>query len=287
MPRLSVLIPVRNAASTVDLAVRSTLRAMPRDAEAVVWDDASDDGTLEALARIDDSRLRVMHAAEPRGPGGALRELAAATDSEFVARMDGDDVCLPWRFGAQLPRLQRGDCDLAFSSAVVFRTRPLRLRPTRPSTIRPSAMPVHLAVTNLLCHPSLTASRAALERTGGYRAVPAEDYDLWLRSTAAGLRLLRQATPVVGYRHHGGQVSAAAGYADRVRADPMLLAAYREMLDAALGIDARDVDPMGAEWRANVLRPALLRRASTFDGPQRRLAERSIRLLPGAAGPRA
>lgn len=287
MPRLSVLVPVRNAAATVDLAIRSTLRAMPDDAELVVWDDASDDGTPEVLARISDRRLTVMQARKNAGPGGALRELLLATDSEYVARMDGDDVCLPWRFRAQLRLLRSGACDLAFSSAVMFRTDPLRLRPSLPRTIRPVAMPVHLAVTNLLCHPSLTASRAALERAGGYRAVPAEDYDLWLRSAAAGLRLMRHGLPVVGYRHHHGQVSAAGDYARRVRGDSLLRESYQSMLVAALGLDPGGADPMSTEWRATVLRSELLARAGALDGAQRRLAKRSIRLLPAPSAPRA
>jgi phosphopantetheine--protein transferase-like protein len=42
MPRLSVLIPARNAAGTIESALRSTLRALPDDAEVLVLDERGD-----------------------------------------------------------------------------------------------------------------------------------------------------------------------------------------------------------------------------------------------------
>ncbi|MGO1414460.1 MAG: glycosyltransferase family 2 protein, partial [Microbacterium gubbeenense] len=60
MPRLSVIMPARNAGATVESAVRSTLHDLPADAELVVGDDASTDGMRYVLDRIEDSRLRVI-----------------------------------------------------------------------------------------------------------------------------------------------------------------------------------------------------------------------------------
>lgn len=285
MPRISVLIPVRDAESTIGRAIRTTLRALPRDAEVVVWNDGSTDGTAHALSRIDDRRLRVLGSDVSLGIGATLRELVAATDSEFVARMDADDVCLPWRFAVQVGLMRRTPMDLLFSSIIAFRTGPFRARPTMPRTIRPEAMALHLAVTNLLCHPSLIARRSAIELAGGYRDVPAEDYDLWLRASAAGLRLTRHAIPVLAYRHHGGQVSGAAGYLDRVRVDPAVRDAYRRMVREQFGLDTGPGGTRSEEaaWRADLLRPVLLERSAGLDPGQRRLVMRTLRLLPQAA----
>ena len=75
MPELSVLMPVRNGAATIASAIGSTLRAMPKDAELVVCDDASDDETVELARSTGDHRVRVIGSSEPLGPGGAMQQL--------------------------------------------------------------------------------------------------------------------------------------------------------------------------------------------------------------------
>jgi glycosyltransferase involved in cell wall biosynthesis len=61
MPRVSVCIPVRNRADEVKRAVESVLDQTYRDLEVVIVDNASTDGTWEALHSLadGDSRVRV------------------------------------------------------------------------------------------------------------------------------------------------------------------------------------------------------------------------------------
>lgn len=274
-------MPVRDGARTVDAAVRSTLRALPQDAELVIWDDASTDKTVDVIGRITDHRVRVISAARARGPGGGLAALMYDTDSEFVARMDADDICLPGRFSHQLRPLMKGECDLVFSTVWTFRSDPFRLRPPLPLPIAPEATPLHLLATNLLCHPSMVATRAAIELAGGYRQTPAEDYDLWLRACVRGLRLTRVARATVAYRHHADQVSAASDFTARAHSDERLRGTYRMLLQARLGIDSDLAlsDPHDSAvqaWRTQVLRPALLTRASSLGAVQRRLLGRTV-----------
>src|SRR4051794_10401516 len=101
MPRLSVIVPAFNAAGTIASAIRSTTRALPRDAEVVVLDDGSADGTADAVRALDDARVRVISRPN-RGVAVTLNDLLDATDSELVARMDADDLVLPGRFVRQL-----------------------------------------------------------------------------------------------------------------------------------------------------------------------------------------
>lgn len=209
MPELSVLLPARNAEGTIRRAVRSTLSAMPRDAELVVLDDGSCDSTLDILqALISDSRLRVLQAGEQsgRGVGHALEFLLASTDSRFVARMDADDISLPARFSQGLP-VVRDSADLVFSTFIkLIGRRPV---PGIPLSISSSVFGLHLLLTNPVCHPTLIARRAVLERVGGYREVPSEDYDLWLRCANDGASLTRLALHGLVYRIHPSQVTAS------------------------------------------------------------------------------
>src|SRR5512133_2042123 len=107
MPRVSVLMPARNAARTVRAAAASILRQTERDLALVCVDDGSDDGTAEALERLAgrDRRVRVV-----RGPGEgiarALNRGLAACEAEVIARMDADDVAHPRRLALQLEALR-------------------------------------------------------------------------------------------------------------------------------------------------------------------------------------
>lgn len=279
MPELSVLMPVRNGASTIALALRSTLRAMPWDAELVVWDDASDDGTAELASATGDRRVTVIRSSASAGPGGAMQALIDATDSRYVARMDADDVSFPWRF-ATTGLLKRDQCDYVFTPVVSFRTRPVRLRPEIPLPIRPEVMPLHLALTNLLAQPAMTATRTAIIAAGGYRAMLASDYDLWLRACARRQRLIRTSIPAVGYRHHSAQVSASAGYRRQIDSNAQMHDSYRSFFLNVFDVDVGEERLADGRYRKlpeeRVLE-LVVARSSSVRGLQRVLLDRTLR----------
>jgi GT2 family glycosyltransferase len=280
-------MPVRNGAATIASAVRSTLRAMPRDSELVVWDDASTDRTLELLESIRDPRIRVIESASHVGPGAAVASLMSATDSGFVARMDADDVCLPWRFAYQLAHLEGTRTDILFSATVRFRTRPLRVAPSAPATITPDAMPLHLAVMCMVTCPTMTASRAAIDAAGGFREMVAEDYDLWLRACVAGLRLTRSGVPAIAYRRHAAQLSSSDGFRRRAQSDELFIETYRAFTRSTLGVECEWVPGAPAVSESDrsavdALRRSLRARSAALPAHQRRLLERTLRVLPAS-----
>lgn len=226
MPLLSVLLPVKDSARTLPAAVSSTLRALPKDAEIVILDDGSRDDPQGALGSIVDSRIRLLRMDPSLGVGAGLQYLLDHSDSLYVARMDADDITFPGRFILQTRALQRG-ADFVFSTIVKFSDGVRTVRPGLPLPISPAAMPLHLLVHNLLCHPTMMARRDAIVAAGGYRRTAAEDYDLWLRALTQGARMARLATPLLAYRHHGKQVSKQAGYTAQATSDPQLRDAYR------------------------------------------------------------
>jgi glycosyltransferase involved in cell wall biosynthesis len=239
MPDLSVNMPARTAAATVGRAVRSTLAAMPRDAELVVLDDGSTDDTPAVLHRIEDRRLVVLRNETGGGVAAGLQQLLAATDSRVVARMDADDVTLPGRFQAQ-ERALRSGADVIFSAVVRFGDRVRDLRPTTPVRLGPRALAFGLLLTNPFSHPTLYTRRASLDAVGGYHRCTAEDYELWLRLAADGARLLRMRQPVLGYRKHPGQTSGAEGWTDAAVAEPAMQQAYDALALHLLGVTRDD-----------------------------------------------
>ncbi|VEG29533.1 glycosyltransferase family 2 protein [Actinomyces howellii] len=234
MPDLSVLLPARDAEATIATAVSSTLRALPADAELVVLDDGSSDATAE-LARAagrDDHRLRVVTAPPSGGLTRALTSLMGMTDSRLVARMDADDVCLPWRFRTTLAAVEAGQ-DMVFAQVVDLLGR--RPRPQAPVGIPSRTFALHLLLTNPVSHPTMLARRELVDRVGGYREVPAEDYDLWLRCAAAGARMSRVASWGLLYRVHPGQITASSSWRARSWADPDQARAFADLSERTVG----------------------------------------------------
>jgi hypothetical protein len=276
MPLITVLMPAKNAASTIGTAVRSTHRALPRDAEIVVWNDASSDSTAEVADALGLPRVRLFNTAVAVGSGAARAALMDATDSKFVACMDADDVCLPWRFRDSLLPDQR--VPIRFSPLIRFSKDPRRSRITRVQELVGPEVALALLVHNPLTQPTMIAERSAVERIGGYSsALLGQDYELWLRAAANNIVMRRAGPPVVAYRVSPSQVTNRTDYRERFIGDPLLQDSYRDLL--------RRIDPCAAisetgpltQQDSFVIREAVTSRLDQFGRSNRRYYSRLAR----------
>lgn len=205
-PTVSVLLPARDAADTVEAAARSILDGSFRDLELLAIDDGSTDGTRAALERLaaGDARVRVLSSGG-KGLVAAL-ELGRreARAPRYLARMDADDVSLPQRLERQLAALEREPSLWAVGTQVELFSRGDPLSPNLAlyaqwlnGLTTTDALYRDRLVESPLCHPSALLRREALERVGGWKDedLP-EDWALWLEMLEAGGRL-RAIEPVL------------------------------------------------------------------------------------------
>jgi dolichol-phosphate hexosyltransferase len=115
-PRLSVLMPVYNELATIEQAIGEVLAAdLPADAELVIVDDGSGDGTAELLDGGDwGPRVRVIHHPANRGKGAAVRTALAEAAGEFAAIMDADLEYDPQDLDQLLRPLLAGETNAVF-----------------------------------------------------------------------------------------------------------------------------------------------------------------------------
>lgn len=224
---LSVLMPVHNGERFLARAIASTLADLPPDSELVVLNDGSTDRTADILTRNSDHRLRVIQNEDRSGVASALNNLLNSTDSRYIARMDSDDVVLRGRFQRQIVALRQSD--IVFTTAVWldWRERPTGIQ--FPFTARGELAHMLLLAGNYLVHPTMAARRNCLVSLGGYPDTLAEDYALWLRAAAHGVRLTRLGVAGIGYRRHAGQLSSSAEWAN-LPSDPVLDDALQALL---------------------------------------------------------
>lgn len=230
---VTVGIIARNARDTIRTAVRSALRD-PLVERVVVWDDGSDDGTSGALDDLAGPRLLVAGTDDNRGIPASRNALLELVDTPYLAWLDADDVCLPWRFRTQLTTLDRG-YDLAFTPVIEWLDGTPLVRPQRAARLSPAASPLHLLIGNPFMNPTMITRTSVLHDLGGYRTVASEDYDLWLRAAAAGLRLHRAARPTVIYRRHPGQTTQQTAWRDSRGANSLVEEAFERVADETLG----------------------------------------------------
>jgi glycosyltransferase involved in cell wall biosynthesis len=240
MERLTVLLPARNAERTIHGAANSVLRGLPHDASLLILDDASDDATGEIVKKLarNDGRVGVITSDVNLGVAAALNVLIDAADTELIARMDADDISLPWRFRQQIRALHREKLDAIFSPIVLFGPPPILIRPYPPLPTSPTALPYELLLMNPYSHPTLLGRRSAFVDTGGYRLVPAEDWDLWIRMVLRGLRLAKSSVTALLYRKHHQQITADEAWKSNHANSVESAEAHQELSKRLLGFDA-------------------------------------------------
>ncbi len=192
-PLVSVLLPVRDEALTLEACLASVRRQTIDDWECVLVDDGSEDATAELArqAARADPRIRVQTIAAT-GLVGALNIGLDAARGRFIARMDGDDVMHRARLASQLavlevePTLAAVGCHVRLFPRSGLREGRRAYERWLNAIDSPARVRAEAFVECPIAHPSLMVRgevlRACRYRDRGWP----EDYDLVLRLLGAG-----------------------------------------------------------------------------------------------------
>lgn len=206
-PAVSILMPVRNEERFLPAALASLKAQSFTDWELLAVDDGSTDGTTAILAAAAaDPRVKVV---QNQGSGlvAALNSGLALCQAPLVARMDGDDICHPQRLARQLAMMAAdGGIGLVAASFCHFPRQQLKIgmlayEEWQNSLVSHEQIMADMFVESPFVHPGVMFRKDVVTGVGGYREMGwAEDYDLWLRLAAAGVKFARTAEPLVYWR---------------------------------------------------------------------------------------
>jgi glycosyltransferase involved in cell wall biosynthesis len=179
--RLSIVTVCRNAAATIEGAVRSVTGQTHPDVEHIVIDGASTDGTLEKLGPYRD-RLAKLVSERDAGLYDAMNKGLAAASGEYVGYLNADDYYAhPGVLARIASTLETAKCDAAYGDLVYIRpdrtdhvVRYWKSRPFRPGLVEGGWMPAH---------PTFFVRTELLRRAGGFdtRYRYQADYELMVR----------------------------------------------------------------------------------------------------------
>ena len=210
-PRVSVIMAVYNGEKWLAEAIDSVLAQTYGDFEFLIHDDGSTDGSPAILSDYAARDPRIILSSAPnRGLPASLNLLIDEARGEFLARMDGDDICYPERFSRQVAYLDAHPDIAVLGSRVRViddAGRPVHFvkDPTDHAAIDARNIDGRTAIS----HPSVMMRRNALLAVGGYDTSfrSAQDLELWLRM-GEKFRLANFPEVLFDYRFHSHSTSA-------------------------------------------------------------------------------
>ncbi|WP_456434041.1 glycosyltransferase family 2 protein [Thermosulfuriphilus sp.] len=251
MPKVAVVIPCYNAETFIPKTLESVLAQDFPDYEIIVVDDGSTDSTRAILQEYNRlSNLKIIHQSNA-GPAQSRNTGIKASDSDYIAFLDSDDLWHPFKLRQQVEILDNNPgVGLCYTGAQVIDLSGKRL----PQRDRKTALPVFnshrraleaLMVENFIVTSSVLIRRGVLEKTGLFsdQYLYAEDWDLWLR-IAKGFPIFGIPEALCLYRWHEKSFSSK-----RIA-----------LLESSYKLTRRSLSWLSSEGRSGFLEKRLLRR---------------------------
>lgn len=209
--RISVIIPAYNATAYIVEALDSVFaQTSPAHQVIVVNDGSPDTPQLEQVLAPYRDRITYL-VQENRGLSGARNTGLRAATGDLIALLDADDIWLPNYIEIQTAFLrEHPEYDLVYCNALFFGDSIYdgkQYMEVCPSVGEASAA----AIISRQCHVfvAVTARTQVLQSLGFNESLRScEDFDCWLRLTAAGYKIGYHHNILVRYRKHKASLSA-------------------------------------------------------------------------------
>jgi hypothetical protein len=238
-PKLSVVMSVYNAEAYLAEAIQSILDQTYRDFELIIVSEhGSSKGSLDIIGSFQDPRIIHIHNDERLGLIRSLNKALSQVRGEYIARMDGDDVCIKDRFELQIEYLERNPEVAAVGSAIAYIDDmgiqfSAHRYPDLPTVVR-----WNMFFNSSLANSSVMLRSQILSKVGLYdESTPVgEDYGLWLRILKVS-EISNMRKTLLKYRFHGGNISLSHKEEGRIIGNRLACDAVSDFLGRECPID--------------------------------------------------
>lgn len=190
-PRISILMAIYNCADTLPEALNSLYNQTYPHFKLILCDDASTDQTYSIAQEYAEKHdnIILLKNAKNRKLAASLNHCLQYADTEYVARMDGDDISLPTRLEKEIEFLEEHpEYALVSTPMILFdetgdwgQTESLE-KPRKEDFIKGPPHP----------HAPCMIRREVIEKVNGYtvhkRLARGQDYYLWYKIYKAGYK---------------------------------------------------------------------------------------------------
>ena len=191
MARISVLMGIYNCASTLPEALDSLYAQTYQDFKIILCDDGSKDNTYQVAKEYAEKHENIVLVKNEKNMGlnYTLNHCLEYADTEYCARMDGDDISLPTRFEKEIIFLDEHP-EYAIVSCSMFYFDEKGLFGKGHSEGEPRFSDIIYGPP--FCHAPCMVRTIAYKKVGGYtvdkKLLRYEDYNLWTKMYAEGFR---------------------------------------------------------------------------------------------------
>jgi len=203
-PRVSIVMPVFNAAPFLREAIKSMLEQSFDAFEFIIINDGSTDESQEIIRSFNDPRIRYVQNEYNKGIVYTLNLGIGLASTEYVARMDADDISLPERLLLQVNYLDEHpyvDVVACVVNLVDANGNSTGYWKEDREHMTESSIQEFLPLNNCIAHPSIMARTEMLKAFKYLESQKqAEDYDLWLRMIAGGKIIHKIEEPLLLHR---------------------------------------------------------------------------------------
>jgi glycosyltransferase involved in cell wall biosynthesis len=209
-PLVSVIMPVYNCVHFVGDAIDSIISQTFNNFELIIIDDCSTDGTFGVISSYVHPQIKIIKKVANTGLVTSLNLGIEKAAGEFIARMDGDDVCHPDRLRQQV-NLLTADSEIVLCGTwyQLLNTNQIVKHPLSHEEIK-------LALLDYcaLGHPTVMFRKQFILQNNlkyNVNSAAAEDYDLWTKIISLG-KVANIPQTLLFYRTHPNQVSRTRQY---------------------------------------------------------------------------
>jgi len=203
--RISVIMGIYDCATTLAEALDSLLAQTYQGFKVIMCDDGSSDNTYEVaqsyVNRHPDKFILIKNEHNLK-LAATLNRCLEYADTEYVARMDGDDISLPERFAKEIAFLDAHHEYALVSCPMVYfdENGDYRTGKTKKTPLKED-----FKYGTPFCHAPVMMRAAVLREIGGYTAESwverAEDYYLWYKFYKAGNKGFNLSAPLYKMRN--------------------------------------------------------------------------------------
>lgn len=190
--RVSVIMGIYNCADTLSEAIDSILNQTFEDWKLIMCDDGSIDSTYEIAQSYKNrypDKIVLLKNKKNIGLNSTLNRCLQQVETEYVARMDGDDISLINRFQEEVSFLDSNPSFSIVSTPMIYfddEGEWKRGRGTGEVNVN------DVAKGTPFCHAPCMVRKGAYDSVGGYsedkKWLRVEDYNLWVKMLAKGYK---------------------------------------------------------------------------------------------------
>ena len=191
-PKVSIIMSVYNCSKTIQECIDSIIAQSYTDWEFIICDDASTDNTYEIVKEYSENyidKFIILRNEQNKRLAYSLNRCLEVARGEYIARMDGDDISLPNRLEEQVKFL---DTHKEFSVVGTAMTPFDEVNEYSKRVLPEIPHPKIMLRSTPFAHATIMMRKSAYDAVNGYtvskRTARAQDYDMWFRFFANGLK---------------------------------------------------------------------------------------------------